>query len=78
MLKQWIAMEHYRLHTVEEWPDGEHRRAMIAAIRSTLDSLSMRGAPELHECWICQSRRIDSKTIEMPAVREVASTRAAA
>ena len=34
MKDQWLAMEHYRLHTVEEWPDSPHKAGELAAIQS--------------------------------------------
>jgi hypothetical protein len=40
MLKQWMAMENYRLHAVEQWPNTDYKRATLAAIRSAIASLS--------------------------------------
>jgi hypothetical protein len=40
MLSNWIAMEYHRLHLVEKWPDSPRKEANLAAIRSTLASLS--------------------------------------
>lgn len=59
MKEQWLAMEHYRLHSVEEWPDGPHKQAALAAIRSTLNSLTRNGVGEASrsECYICRSRQ---------------------
>jgi hypothetical protein len=37
---EWFATEHYRLHSVEEWPDSPHKEAALYAIRSSLDSLT--------------------------------------
>ena len=54
---EWLAVEHYRLHVVEEWPDGPHKHAALAAIRSSLASLTKRH-PEMGDpyCEICSSR----------------------
>jgi hypothetical protein len=54
---EWLAMEHYRLHVVEESPDSPHKHAALAAIHSTLDSLTKRH-PELGcpPCEVCSSR----------------------
>ena len=38
-LEQWIKMEHYRLHCAERWPDSDYKEAVLAAIRSTLNTL---------------------------------------
>ena len=36
---RWLAMERYRLQCAEAWPDSPHKRATVAAIRSTMESL---------------------------------------
>jgi hypothetical protein len=36
---EWIAMEHYRLHTVETWPESSRKDATLAAIHSALAGL---------------------------------------
>ena len=38
-LEQWIKTEHYRLHCAERWPDSDYKEAVLAAIRSTLNTL---------------------------------------
>jgi|SRR5579862_1909502 len=38
-LEQWIKTEHYRLHYVERWPDSDYKEAVLAAIRSKLNTL---------------------------------------
>ena len=51
----WLAMEHYRLHVVENWPDRPAKDAALAAIQSTMASLlRIRPAEGLEfECCIC-------------------------
>jgi hypothetical protein len=39
VIPEWIAVEHYRLHLVENWPPSAHRDATLAAIHSSLASL---------------------------------------
>jgi hypothetical protein len=55
-VNQWIAMEHYRLHTVEEWPASPYKDATLAAIYSSLEGLSRYvphgGSP--HSCETCR------------------------
>ena len=51
----WLALEHYRLHVMEQWPDGPAKAAGIAAVRSALKRLAASGAAsepafECHEC----------------------------
>jgi hypothetical protein len=52
MKDQWLAIEHYRLHTVEEWPDGPHKDGALAAIRSSVESLIRSGAKPI-DCHAC-------------------------
>ena len=61
MNRQWVTMEHYRLHCVEGWPDSPHKQAVIAAIHSTLDSLRAASPASLQEpgCRICASRVLE-------------------
>jgi len=61
MHRQWIAMEHYRLHSIENWPDSPYKRAVLAAIHSTLESLQARSPISLEKpaCVICASKMLD-------------------
>ena len=52
MNQQWTAAEHHRLHCVEEWPDSQYKRTVIAAIRGRLESLA-RGQAAAEERWVC-------------------------
>jgi hypothetical protein len=68
MRLQWLSMEHYRLHIVEEWPDGFYKKATLAAIHSTIERAGQNsggpvGAPE---CLICLSRTKTSELFELP------------
>jgi hypothetical protein len=40
MHNQKLAMEHYRIHVMEQWPDGPRKQAGLAAARSTIESLA--------------------------------------
>lgn len=57
MRTQWLAAEHYRLHLMEQWPEGCMKEAGLAAARSALESL-IRSAPEgsSYVCPICAGR----------------------
>ena len=58
MYTEWLAIEHYRLHLMEEWPEGARKDAGVAAARSALNSLE-RTAPvnsAVFECAICSGR----------------------
>lgn len=54
MNEQWTAVEHYRLHCAEEWPDSPYKTAMIAAIRARLESLA-RAAGAAGVQWRCMT-----------------------
>jgi hypothetical protein len=72
MLTEWVAVEHYRLHQVESWPDSPRRRAALSAIHSTLQSLSRdpRFSAEALKCAACA--RAKSTPIEItPALHVV-------
>jgi hypothetical protein len=38
-LEQWIRVEHYRLHCTERWADSDYKKAVLAAIHSTMKTL---------------------------------------
>jgi hypothetical protein len=65
-LRQWAAVEHHRLHCVEEWPDGPYKQALIAAIHATLESLFDNSGTStgLSECMACTGRK-DSEIHEL-------------
>jgi hypothetical protein len=65
MSKQWMAMEHYRLHAVQEWPDTGHKRITLVAIRSTMERLSMQtNTGDAFTCSICASRNAALRVID--------------
>jgi hypothetical protein len=57
MLSEWLAVEHYRIHVMELWPEGIKKEAGLAAARSALESLA-RTIPEgsSFACATCASR----------------------
>jgi len=64
---EWIAMEHHRLHLIEEWPEGPHKSAALAAIHSTLESLmrtSRKG--NLPVCQVCVGRSNAPTVVPFP------------
>jgi hypothetical protein len=58
MRSEWLAMEHYRIHLMETWPDGPAKEAGLAAARSALES-QIRAMPNgsSFTCMTCASRR---------------------
>ncbi|HET9319525.1 MAG TPA: hypothetical protein VFO27_07110 [Bryobacteraceae bacterium] len=67
--EQRIKMEHYRLHCAERWPDSDYKEAVLAAIRSTLNTLeAVSLAPvEQPRCMICASLRTPVLVLELPS-----------
>ena len=58
MFHEWFGQEHHRLHIVEEWPEGPQKEAVLASIRSKLDSLlAGRSEDQLPQCLVCLGRR---------------------
>jgi hypothetical protein len=66
---QWIRMEHYRLHCVEEWPDSSHKDATLISIRSALQRLetASTAAVEPAQCMVCASRKTKWVVLQMPS-----------
>jgi len=55
---EWLAMEHYRIHVIELWPDGPRKDAALAAARSALEGLaSTISKGSSFTCATCTSRR---------------------
>lgn len=63
-IAQWMKVEHYRLHCVEEWPDSPYKHALLAGIRSALEGLKALLAPiEPERCAACASRGAGSAVL---------------
>ena len=58
MYTGWLAMEHYRLHLMEQWRDGPVKEAGLAAARWALAGLE-RSVPARTRfvCNVCATRR---------------------
>jgi len=65
---EWLAMEHHRLHIIEEWSDGPHKDAALKAIRSSLASLTRNARPDVAPpvCEVCADRRQALEIVEFP------------
>jgi hypothetical protein len=78
MKTQWLAMEHYRLHVVEQWPDGPQKEAALAAVHSTIESLTSQGPEDAAlVCSICSARAHTRHVVEFPSRPVQPSERAA-
>ena len=68
-IEQSMKMEHYRLHTVEQWPRSAHKEAVLASIHSALERLHADSpAPfEPPRCMACACRRAESAVLQFPA-----------
>jgi len=68
-LEQWIKMEHYRLHCAERWPGSDYREAVLAAIRSKLNSLEAASLVPVEQprSMVCASLRVQALVLELPS-----------
>jgi hypothetical protein len=58
---QYLALEHYRLHVIEQWPNGPRKKASLAAARSTVESLNrIHCQGTLFECITCARKDVDA------------------
>jgi hypothetical protein len=57
MIRNWLMVEHHRLHLVEQWPESAHRSATLAAIRKSIETLTCNysGAASHSHCTQCGS-----------------------
>lgn len=79
MNKQWLAMEHYRMHVIEQWPDSPRKHAALAAARSAIASLQDADPTLAAEvCLVCAGRQHPTATVvEFPARPFLPTERAA-
>jgi len=54
---EWLAVEHYRIHLMELWPDGPRKEAGLAAARSAIESMGCMRARSSFRCATCATRR---------------------
>ena len=74
MYRDFLAMEHYRLHVMEQWPDSPVKRAGLAAVRAALASLAATppGGDAGFECDVCHRARVvqlPSHRFDLPATK---------
>jgi len=74
---EWIAMEHQRLHLIEEWPEGSYKEAALAAVHSTLEGLLRVHRPglALPVCEICLNRLNRATLVEFPRLSQTEQPR---
>lgn len=77
MYPQWIAMEHYRMHVIEAWPDGPRKNAYLAAVRSALNALES-DAPVTAPVFVCEVCAARRRVVPIIEFRPDAPTRMAA
>jgi hypothetical protein len=67
VLKQFVRVEHYRLHCAEQWADGPYKDAVLASACSKLERLEA-SAIAPHEaplCMVCENRKARSAQVLM-------------
>jgi len=65
-LRQWIKLEHSRLHRVEEWPESANKDVVLASVHATLNRLEHANGDLAIPCTVCASRRVKSNVVEFP------------
>jgi hypothetical protein len=65
MYREWIAMEHHRIHVMEMWPDGPAKIAGLAAAHASLERLVREAPPEAADfaCIVCAGRQRTGLTL---------------
>lgn len=68
-VRQFMKMEHYRLHRAEEWPDSPYKEAVLAAVHSALERLEATAIEpfEPAACMVCASRRNRAPVVMFPS-----------
>jgi hypothetical protein len=66
MRKQWLAIEHSRLHVIENWPESAKREISLQAVRSAIRSLTGDDDPWSAECLICGEPKHSGLLLELP------------
>lgn len=57
MQSEWLAVEHHRIHLMEQWPDGPRKEAGLNSARSTLNSLLLSiPSSDSFACALCSSK----------------------
>jgi hypothetical protein len=69
----WLAIEHNRIHLIEQWPSGPRKDASLASARSALESLQRSLPPEsaAFRCAICATRRNNLTLVDAPVRPQV-------
>ncbi len=69
MYAAWLASEHFRIHVIEEWPDGPRKEAALSAARSAVNSLLRSAHPDVlnFHCSVCANRRKSVAVVARPA-----------
>jgi hypothetical protein len=78
MYNDRLAMEHYRIHVMELWPDGPKKEAGLASARSALERITTAtSSGSSFACTACASRRTVTVIRSDPRVHKLPSGLAA-
>jgi hypothetical protein len=78
MHSEWLAMEHYRIHLMESWPDGPRKEAGLASARSGLESLARTVSEgSSFACSTCAGRQTVTEIPCAPRIHRLPSGMAA-
>ena len=69
MVKESLAMEHHRLHVIEQWPEGPEKWARLEAVRSAIAALERLEAPgvEYWRCIVCGGHGVATAPFQLKA-----------
>ena len=76
-LKQFIKVEHYRLHCAEEWADSPYKQAVIASACAKLERLEAAALAPFQPavCMVCESRKArGSRVLQFPSRPDACET----
>ncbi len=60
-----LAVEHHRLHIIEQWPEGAKKDAALVSVRSAIHALEQQ-ADRRWACIVCGRRTLDFIKYELP------------
>jgi hypothetical protein len=68
-LKEFMKVEHHRLHCAEQWADSPYKEAVLASIHSALERLEADAIQPFQPpaCMVCASRMVEARVLPFPS-----------
>ena len=76
-LQQFMKVEHYRLHSAEQWADEPYKEAVIASACAKLERLEASAIAPFQPpvCMVCESRKARrARVLQFPSRPETCQT----